>query len=65
MDIFIQQIFRHICKIQNIYAFKCTREIFDIHTIVNLGYEHSLSFHNTLNADIKGHGDLLVQQNLW
>jgi len=41
-DVLIQQNFKYICDIQYIYAFKHAWEIFDIDTIVILGYEHLL-----------------------
>jgi hypothetical protein len=54
-DVLVQQIFKYIRDIQNICAFKHAWEIFDIDTIVILGYEHLLFIH-----DIKGDGDILV-----
>ncbi len=56
-DILLQQIFKHICDIQNIYAFKHAWEIFDIHTIM-------IPIHDMLIADVEAYGDVLVQQVL-
>ncbi len=61
-DALIQQIFRHIHDIQNIYAIKHAWEIFNIHTIVFLDYKHLFPFHDTFTIDIEGHGNALVQQ---
>ncbi len=56
-DILLQQIFRHICDIQNIYAFKHAWKIFDIHTIM-------IPIHDMLIVDVEGNGDVVVQQVL-
>lgn len=63
-DNFLQQIFKHICDIQNIYSFKRTWEIFGIHTIVIPNYEHSFPVHNKLTGNIEGYEDVFVQQVL-
>jgi hypothetical protein len=59
-DVLVQQIFKCIHDIQNIYAFKHTWEIFDIDTIVILGYEHLFLIHDAFIHDIEGDGDILV-----
>jgi hypothetical protein len=59
-NILIPKKFKYICDIQNIYVFKHAWEIFDIDTIVILGYEHLLLIHDTFIHDIGGDGDILI-----
>jgi hypothetical protein len=55
----------HIHDIQNIYTSNTHgRYLIDIHTIMIPLYEHSFPIRNMFSVDIKGHGDLLVQQVL-